>query len=126
MTTQLTQRQAVRAAVRRAPSRPGDRLPNGAIIVAQQYHGDDSDRGEQYHVLALQPGNAAEPYVTWLRVIGIGTLATGGWHDVDYCFHGHYHRQLDAAYADFQQRCASDDTEPACPCPFEWCRGYGR
>ena len=61
---------------------PGDRLPNGATVVAIR---NDV-------VLALRPGHVYDPYVTW----SIGP--DGG------TYSGHYHNHLDEAVADFADR----------------------
>lgn len=61
---------------------PGDRLPNGAIVIAQ--------RGDA--VLALRRGYTYEPFVTW-------AIGPDG-----HTFSGHYFNDLTEAVADFNTR----------------------
>lgn len=70
-------------AIERRPLLPGDKLPNGAIVLCL--------RGEI--ILALNPGNW-QPWVTW-RI------------DADHnAYLGHYFGSLEEAISDFNARSA--------------------
>lgn len=88
------------------PHKPGDTLPNGAILIAEssiEEHGTGSEKYRLSTVLCLNPG-AAQPYVTWRRRISADRTATGSYHLTDYCFTGQYTAYLDHAIGDFNHR----------------------
>lgn len=70
--------------------RIGDRLPNGATVVASK------GKNEQWIVLCIRPQNS-QPYVTWA-----GTTREDS--EEVYTYTGHYHSSFKPAYLDYEIR----------------------
>lgn len=105
-----TTKAALNEALRREPSRPGDQLHNGAMIVKIAEVSRDEDRAVEYVILAVHKG--FQPYVTWRYVIGIDQLATGGFRPMpSYCWAGDYFRDLNEALGSFDGRVATNRKE---------------
>jgi hypothetical protein len=93
-------------------SRPGQRLPNGAILIAEVVqttpHMMAAESQRSVHaatrksvVLAMQ-GGAVEPFTTWLRQVEFDILTLEV--DSDITESGSYHRHIDKAVRDFRKR----------------------
>lgn len=88
------------------PHKPGDTLPNGSILVAEQnieYHGAGSEKFRLSTVFCVNPG-VVQPYVTWKRRIQADRAASGVYYLSDYCFDGSYTEYLKRAIQDFNHR----------------------
>jgi hypothetical protein len=85
------------------PLDPGDKLPNGATLLAQRRIWTGMTRVE-WIVLAMT-GNKHNPFVTWHRLLTTDTpLADGEDSILDTCAFGHYHERLDEALEEFEAR----------------------
>lgn len=102
-TLQERHESAVKEAVRKANTRVGQPLKNGAIIVKHELV-SQTEYGNEYIVLAVWPG--FQPYKTWLRCIGIQQHADGSLGPLDYTVWGHATSTLHEALALFEQRVA--------------------
>lgn len=94
---------AVDHAIRNAKTSPGWLIPNGATLLLQKKIAV-KEHGVEFIVLCVVQ-NTFQPYVTWRRFIGAEQLADGqSYGPLDYCFLGNYHRDLDSAIEDFNER----------------------
>lgn len=114
---------ALMIAVRAAQRAPGQTLPNGALILKDQYlrplmsgdEGNEYQWAEEHLVLALNPGGF-QPFVVWVRVIGVEHRADDTWGTIDYTYWGFYSRDLSKAlevYEEREARANDDDAEEA-------------
>jgi hypothetical protein len=87
--------------IRNAKKNPGQELPNGAVILAQRRL-KEQDHGDEYLVLAVQPG--FQPFVVWRRLIGTQHGAVHEFLPLDYCWAGGYHRDLADAIREYEER----------------------
>lgn len=91
------------AAIPMIPHRPGQKLPNGTILldreVVREY---DYRRDELVLCLADSPYS---PYIVWHRLItSDSTTPSGGYCIVDTCMSGDYYKTLDEAMTGFADR----------------------
>lgn len=85
------------------PNKPGAKLRNGAILLAETVIRIYEHRRDSI-VLAVNP-LGFQPFVTWHRVVTTDSpLATGGYEIVDTCALGYYHSGLDDALKDYEER----------------------
>lgn len=85
------------------PRKPGQALPNGAIILVEWELRSYEFRRDSL-VFALIPGNV-HPFVSWHRVVTTDSpLATGGFHIVDSTAFGDYGREMHESFVKFQER----------------------
>lgn len=87
------------------PFKPGQKLPNGAIILASK----DLRRYEhRIELLVFCITSGFTPFVTWIRLITTDSPAASSKRCiVDTCSWGHYHRTLDEGLEDFKSRAAN-------------------
>jgi hypothetical protein len=91
------------AAIPMIPHRPGQKLPNGAILLDREVVREYEFRRDEI-VLCLAD-SPYTPYITWHRLITSDSpLATGGYHIVDTCMSGDYFKTLDEAMTGFADR----------------------
>lgn len=85
------------------PRRPGQRLPNGSVILAEEPLRSFAYRRDSV-VLAINPGGV-HPFVSWHRIVTTDSpLATGGFYIVDTTVQGDYSRDLEDAIVKFKDR----------------------
>jgi hypothetical protein len=92
------------AAIAAAAKKPGDVLPNGAVILA---HGPfklvDRTEAAEAVVLAFQP-DAYQKFVTWKHAVGIERMSDGSYGPIDYTFSGAYHMDIESAVKSYKRR----------------------
>jgi len=96
---------AKKRAIHEAPTRVGQKLGNGGVILQIQEVRDE-DRVREYVVLAIVEGQY-QPFVTWSYGVGITDAATGGFVKTSpYCWAGNYFTKdlLREALDDFERR----------------------
>lgn len=85
------------------PKTPGLDLPNHAIILHETVIREYDYRRDSI-VLAINP-KAVQPFVSWHRVVTSDSpTADGEFQVVDTCAWGHYHREIDTAWDNYQLR----------------------
>jgi hypothetical protein len=93
----------------RFPKKPGQKLPNGTIIIDENVYAEQTDDNgnvvrRQSIVLCLCP-QSQQSFATWDRwVTSDSPLATGGYQIVDTCSWGEYHDTIVDALEDFFAR----------------------
>ena len=86
------------------PVNPGDKLPNGAVLLDERVIRTYEFRRDS---IVLCVGGGVQPFVSWVRTIHTdASLATGGYRIADYCDSGHYHSSLTEAIGEFLDRVA--------------------
>jgi hypothetical protein len=85
------------------PRKPGQTLPNGAILLAETVIRTYDHRRDSI-VLCVVPG-AVYPFVSWHRCVGNDSpKAAGGFELLDYCYIGHNKLWLDEAWEAYNAR----------------------
>jgi hypothetical protein len=97
------------------PDIPGERLPNGAIILDEDVYAEVDDensgnirRSTVLCAIVYEYGHAIprghQTFVTWDRWVSRERTATGGHRIVDTCLTGQYTSDLSDAIMDYAQR----------------------
>jgi hypothetical protein len=91
----------------------GERMPNGAIIVAERITEKPDWREELSGtrrisiVLALCLSKYT-PYATWIRIVSTERDRLGNPRMRDFCETGHYHRDIGEAVHEFYERAQAE------------------
>jgi hypothetical protein len=89
---------------------------NHALVLAETLI-HEHEHGNEYIVLCITPGSF-QPFVTWRMMVTTQQLADGNHGPLVYCFSGEYHRELERALSNYQQRVDEngggiDESEPS-------------
>jgi hypothetical protein len=91
-------------------NKPGQKLKNGAtlLVESEPIMVDGSTTADpklvRWSIVLCLADGSFRPFVTWERIVGWEQIADGSYNLIDYCVSGGYHRTLDNAMRDFDQR----------------------
>jgi len=97
-------------------NRIGHKIGNQAVLIkeSEPYIIESSDIENWPHdirreTVVLCSTGGYQPFATWLRVVGVGLTASGGFHLIEYCIHGHYYTDIEKAMEDYNERVEQHD-----------------